>query len=85
MREIIIEVTKIKGKKKEDYVINGGISGAKVETGKNKIPELIIPIKILGFVSSYDTYSTNFWIDKGETHLSLPEFDDSITFVFLTL
>lgn len=85
MREIIIEVTKIKGKKKEDYVINGGISGAKVETAKNKVTELIIPVKILSFASSADTYSTNFWIDKGETHLSLPEFDDSVTFVFLTL
>ena len=86
MREIIIEVTKIEGKKKEDYVITGGIAGGKVVTAKNKTPELVLPIKALTFASSADTYSTNIWIENGETHIILPETKDhSITFVFLAL
>lgn len=84
MREIIIDVTKIKGKKKEDYVIAGGISGGKVVTEKNKIPELVIPVKILAFSCSADTYSNAFWVKDNETHMALPEFDDKIRFFFLT-
>lgn len=83
MKTIILEITKIKGKKAIDYVINGGIGGAKVLAKQN---ELVLPVKIIGFTCSARDYSSNFWVTDNETHLNLPETkDDVISFVFVTL
>lgn len=72
MRELILKVTKIKGKK-ADYVVTGSISGCKVVKDK-----LIVPGRIYGFLCDAKNYSTLFYVEDDLTVIPLPDFKEDL-------
>ena len=74
MREIIIDIQKVKDKKKVDYVVNGSISGCIAESDK-KLVILTIPVKIYGFICDLNSYCCQFSVTDGKTEITLPDFE----------
>lgn len=72
MREIILEITTFKNKKKTDFNITGSIAGCTAEKTINDTYEITIPAQMYAFTCDLKFYMPNFYIEDGHSVIVLP-------------